>query len=388
MKNIFYFDKDYEMTLLLNEQCENNCIFFNIQTDETANQYLDVVCNTQTTSQLLESNTLNVFELTGDRWATSGCTTFRLRNDTKTTEWYNIDFPETMSTDMCLCETSEYHYAAQCQSSEFDVNEIKSSTLVYTNTRDYRIETTPVKIATIQYTVLQDVNATFTATILLKAYGIIDKAKVKIKLQINKIYDTVFIPTQDISNGEHIITINYPLIHPAVYDTNTVNVYMEIDSGYVTIEQEKIKATLTAAGLMTDIKWDGTIEIEEEFTDINLGGPTLKEMTENVLAVNVPPATKGITQNMNKISLGGLNVASMTDFISFEHSIDSYHLDVTKADKYTYDSKYVLTDNKYELRTEYICPGTDETIDSGRLQSITIDKSNFISMTAIDYDQV
>lgn len=314
MKNIFYFDKDYEMTLLLNEECEENCIFFNIETDETANQYLDIVCNTQTTSQALESGKINVFQLTGDRWATGGCTTFRLRNDTKTTEWYNIDFPETMSTDMCLCETSDYHFAAQCQKSEFDVNEIKSSTLVYTNTRDYKIETTPKKIIFMQYTVLQDVNATFTTTILLKAYGITDKAKVKIRLQINKIYDMIFTPIQDITNGEHVLTIHYPLVHPVINNTNTINVYMEIDSGYVTVEQEKIKATLTATGLMTDIKWDGTIEIEETYSPIFMDGLTIKNMSENILTITDTPIPEGIAESMNKIGLD-ITLKSMTDAV-------------------------------------------------------------------------
>ena len=314
MKNIFYFDKDYEMTLLLNEECEENCIFFSIETDETANQYLDIVCNAQTTSQALESGKINVFQLTGDRWATGGCTTFRLRNDTKTTEWYNIDFPETMSTDMCLCEVSDYHFAAQCQKSEFDVNEIKSSTLVYTNTRDYKIETTPKKIIFMQYTVLQDVNATFTATILLKAYGITDKAKVKIRLQINKIYDTIFTPIQDITNGEHILTIHYPLVHPVINNTNTINVYMEVDNGYVTVEQEKIKATLTATGLMTDIKWDGTIEVEETYEPISFS-INLKSIGENISLATDTPIPKTITEDMDKIILG-INLKNMADTIN------------------------------------------------------------------------
>ena len=324
MKNIFYFDDSYEMTLLLNEECEDNCIFFIVDTGAAANQYLDIVCNKQNTSQLLESGKRNVIQLSGERWATGGCTTFRLRNDSITTEWYNIDFPETMSTDMCLCETSEYHFAAQCQKSEFDVNEIKSSTLVYTNTRDYFIDSSPKKIIYIQYTVVQEVNATFTVTISLKATGIEDTANITFKIQVNKLYDATFTPTQKITNGEHIITLHYPLIDPVVNNTNTINVFAEVDQGQVIINQEKIKATLTATGLMTDIKWDGTIEIEETYKPITIDSLELKTMTENnATAVKDTPTYKGISQSMNKISLGSLALMNMTDSVTTDINVNN-----------------------------------------------------------------
>ena len=81
--------------------------------------------------------------------------------------------------------------------------------------------------------------------------------------------------------------------------------------------------------------------------------------------------------------LGSLSIGTMNENIEFSKVIQYYSIDVSKKTLYTYNKDYVLTDTKYELKTEYIYSGTEAPIDSGKMSSIELDFTQFANVEEV-----
>lgn len=152
------------------------------------------------------------------------------------------------------------------------------------------------------------------------------------------------------------------------------------------IKELSIKAVCFAKGLAGEQKWDGTIDIAETFAGVTLGGLSVANMRDSVNVKTQIPTGVSFTEVFAGIKLGGLSVASMTDSVStsdIDFVIHYYTIDISKKSKYTYDNNYVLTDTKYELRTDYTYVGTEETIDAGTMESISLDFTKFTEVQEV-----
>lgn len=152
------------------------------------------------------------------------------------------------------------------------------------------------------------------------------------------------------------------------------------------IKELAIKAVCFAKGLAGEQKWDGTIDIAETFAGVTLGGLSVANMRDSVNVKTQIPTGVSFTEVFAGIKLGGLSVASMTDSVStsdIDFVIHYYTIDISKKSKYTYDNNYVLTDTKYELRTDYTYVGTEETIDAGTMKSISLDFTKFTEVQEV-----
>lgn len=152
------------------------------------------------------------------------------------------------------------------------------------------------------------------------------------------------------------------------------------------IKELAIKAVCFAKGLAGEQKWDGTIDIAETFVGVTLGGLSVANIKDSVNVKTQIPAGVSFTEVFAGIKLGGLSVASMTDSVAasdIDFVIHYYTIDISKKSKYTYDNNYVLTDTKYELRTDYTYVGTEEIIDAGTMESVSLDFTKFTEVQEV-----
>ena len=78
----------------------------------------------------------------------------------------------------------------------------------------------------------------------------------------------------------------------------------------------------------------------------------------------------GISPNLSLNNT--MNVIGFTDSIYIGEIINNYILDVSDGE---YDSKYVTADGAYMLKTAYKYTSTEQTVDSGKMCSVSIDYS-------------
>lgn len=267
MKNIIYFNGNMEPVLLVNEEAELNSIYIDIETSAATNQILQIGLGSNVYSYSIPSSTSVDFQLQDALWAIDGSTRFRLVNDEATSEWFTIDFPETISTDASLYEETSTSYAMQGQTSQQE-STVETRLVVYTNERGYSIDDIQTKIIMISFLVTKsDTKALFNATISLEVTGVTDTATLTFQFMKNLIRDTIFLPAQTVKNGKYIITLSYPISDLAANVAHALSVFLSIDEGTVEIAQQQIQASILASGLASTNAFTGIIDIEDSTGD-------------------------------------------------------------------------------------------------------------------------
>lgn len=157
------------------------------------------------------------------------------------------------------------------------------------------------------------------------------------------------------------------------------------DKGVITSATDSFEQM--AKNIMSLKKNDLDIRVYDIFTSIiPLGDLSVANMKDSVNIKTQIPTGVSFTEVFTEIKLNGLSVASMTDTVStsdIDFVVHYYTIDISKKSKYTYNQDYVLTDTKFGLKTGYEYYGVEETIDSGRMQSIELDFTKFASVEEV-----
>lgn len=196
---------------------------------------------------------------------------------------------------------------------------------------------------------------------------------------------TVSINTEYVESIERQHTAKIISFENYIKTTKYENTAIDTTIPTLNIPKYGIKAICFARGLAGGTAWDGTINIAEQVPAFSLSGGIAVNTFKDILSVKTQiPTARGIVETVSPFTLsGGLVFAGAKDSISFDKVINNHLIDVSKANLYTYNKNYVLTDTKYELKTDYIYNGTEESIDSGRMSSVELDFTQFASVEEV-----
>ena len=147
----------------------------------------------------------------------------------------------------------------------------------------------------------------------------------------------------------------------------------------LTIARHGVKASLFAQGLASGTKWDGTLNFAEEVGDITINRSVVLINPQDTAIVGVQvPVGYTLSENVTSITLNrSVLFTDPEENIIISKIVMFYMVDTSKAGKYTYDSRYVTVNDAYKLKTEYNYYGIEETIDSGRMESIQLDFTQY-----------
>lgn len=302
MKNTLYFNSDFSVDLLENVEDSINSIFLNIKTSSALNQKLDIKVREVITTVDLASGVTTNYELAGTFWASGGNTDIRLRNNDGIGPWISIEFPETLSTDATLLEVDATHYKFNGQENEEE--ELKTKVIAYRNLREYNIGSELVKVVEIKFaSVLENTAGVFNTTINFEASGIVDSATVTARIRANRAFDELFIPMQIVKNGKHVLTISYPVLDIVQDNSNQIDVYLQIDSGEITIEQGNLLASLVASGITGASGFSGEIDVLDVVEAVDLEEITVGNSSEVVSVDFLTPERISILDAIATITL-------------------------------------------------------------------------------------
>ena len=154
------------------------------------------------------------------------------------------------------------------------------------------------------------------------------------------------------------------------------------DRGVITSATDSFEQM--AKNIMSLKRNDLDIRISDTFSPVTLGGLSVANMKDSINVGTHIPTDVSFSEVFAGIKLGGLSIASMTDSVGINEVIKYYTIDISKKSKYTYNQDYVLTDTKFELRTDYTYVGTEETIDSGKLSVLYIPTDKLLQINDIE----
>lgn len=143
-----------------------------------------------------------------------------------------------------------------------------------------------------------------------------------------------------------------------------------------------VKAIAYTQGINGKGEWDGTLEFKDEFGTIPLlSTMSVGAFSENVIVSTQTPAPASIVEMFGLIPLTStMNVLGFEDNVFVGEVIKGYVLDTSNG---TYNSDYVTADGAYMYKTEYKYTSTEQTIDSGRMCTVSIDMTPFVSVESV-----
>lgn len=388
MKNTLFFDASFSPILLENEETDTdelrNAIFLRFRTSSALNQKLYITVRNAEYEEELDPDTDYDYRLEGMYWAAGGVTKLQLKNDELISVFTQITFPEIISTDAALLESSGFNHAYYMQGKEDKDEELRQQVITYANGTEYNITPQSVlpKIIEIKFSsVLPNTQALFNATINLAASQIEDAGEVTFRIRVNRTFDETFIPIQTVRDGRYIVTISYPIRNISQSDRNQIDVYMTTSAGNIQIEQGQIRASVTASGLSSseaftgDIEWLellGTVEVPISYAVII---PVAETANVSVSSNGLP---KTFTELIGPAILqsGRVTISPITEEPAIGRMVLYYTINTERAGQYSYNRAYVnIQSDEFSLNESYPFLSETDTIDSGSLKLCDVELS-------------
>ena len=273
------------------------------------------------------------------------------------------------------------------------VNQVDASKIItynFINAKELNISDSLEKVISIAFTTKESAAAMFLAELLLEV--ITDSvATVEVKYRLDNGFIETFVPKQTYYNGSQILTLYYPLSNIPNNQGCLLEVFLRVTGGTVKIGLGQAMATITGQGLLAtyyEPKWDGTISIEEKFTQIIIRSNdiTIGSITESLSTKTQTPAASTITEVFNGILLDNSDLTISTGIIEDIISrfvITASSINAENASLCIYNTDYVACDTAFKLITEYEYSAVEETIDSGRMEVLDMDFTQFANVSDV-----
>lgn len=193
-----------------------------------------------------------------------------------------------------------------------------------------------------------------------------------------------FHPKESWLSGKHLLTLYYPIIGLTANQLHTFEVLISIKNGTGHIEAQNIMATITGQGLGVQEHWDGRITADDTLKKILLSSMPTHTLHDAVTVHFLAPKKTGLSDHVASISLTGMPMRSMKDSLRLFAPIVHDVVETADKKKMHYQKEYVLDDDLFKLRKEYVLSGNSNVrLDRGRMLKLVIPTENFDSLTGL-----
>ena len=193
-----------------------------------------------------------------------------------------------------------------------------------------------------------------------------------------------FHPMETWHSGDHILNLFYPLLDMQEKTLHTFEVWISVAPGSAVIQAQGIIASITGQGLGAQDRWNGRIEVSDEYLPIVFAGMQTLPLAAVLEMVLLTPEPAGITESISKFAFTGMPLLEIADQLRIFAPIVHDVIDVSDKQKMRYRKVYVTDDTQFTLRQAYtISGGTERALNRGRMDSLTISTADFDTLTGI-----
>jgi hypothetical protein len=193
-----------------------------------------------------------------------------------------------------------------------------------------------------------------------------------------------FHPMETWHSGDHILNLFYPLLDMQEKTLHTFEVWISVAPGSASIQAQGIIASITGQGLGAQDRWNGRIEVSDEYLPIIFAGMQTLPLATVLEMALLTPEPAGITERISKFAFTGMPLLEIADQLRIFAPIVHDVIDVSDKQKMRYSKVYVADNTQFTLRQAYtISGGTERALNRGRMDSLTISTADFDTLTGI-----
>lgn len=130
-------------------------------------------------------------------------------------------------------------------------------------------------------------------------YTYTDKRDGKCEISIYYMFDNTIVPNaedpyvvvEELANGQHVITVSYPINLECDFQRHTFDVYMTSNGGKTVVPFNTLKASFVGQEIDEIARWDGNIRVDDEspFELVALGNVGVNEFYHGDFVISVNP---------------------------------------------------------------------------------------------------
>ena len=203
----------------------------------------------------------------------------------------------------------------------------------FTNPEEVSVDDgdTPTVIGRLRFSSSSDTDAMFVDTIQAVVSNVTDDyCRATITYSLNDIvYDYEII--DDLTEGKHIISLNYPITGLEGGSTNEWKVYLETDGGTVTLPAQSMKATIWGQGLRDLDIWYGLLECEDEYEPLVLGLDLIGLQDEVISISRQAPISIVASDSVEPLTLG-LQLVELSENMTITREKEVFNLVTENGD--------------------------------------------------------
>lgn len=184
--------------------------------------------------------------------------------------------------------------------------------------------------------------------------------------------------------GPHILSLFYPFAELQGNTSNKFEVRILATGGSVTVSKRGLKATVTGQGLSATTVWDGTLTVEEVWTDRKYMRLAFNA-TEDVATWFDTPGASAVTEIVgDAFNYGYLSFGASAE-ISVAHPVVQNTIVSSNLLEWTYNDRYVAVgENGVQLKTAWEYQSAEQAIDSGRMTVVRAVTNDLASVESLE----
>lgn len=198
-----------------------------------------------------------------------------------------------------------------------------------------------------------------------------------------------YYPEETYTAGEHVLNLVYFLNQ--LGDSGKFGIYMTATGGTVTIDENCLHVALIGQGRESAaVEWNGILEFEDTVGRVVIAGDSktvIKPFKDNMLLELIDPVVNAMTDSIGRVTINNVktSIKALSDSLVVDTVVYAYTFNTAMAKYYNYDDTAVdISTGAFTLNPKHVVKGVEETIDSGRMTVVEIDKSLFVSVNSIE----
>lgn len=130
----------------------------------------------------------------------------------------------------------------------------------------------------------------------------------------------------DLTEGKHIISLNYPITGLVAGDSNVWEVYLSAEGGDITLPEQTMKATIWGQGLRDLDIWYGLFEMEDEYEPL-VGGQDIVGLSDVIVSLDTDLPYPNIhLEDEYEHLVGGQTIVALSDNMSITREKEQFYL--------------------------------------------------------------
>lgn len=158
-----------------------------------------------------------------------------------------------------------------------------------------------------------------------------------------------YVAVEELENGQHIITLTYPLTALLAWQRYEWKIYMTVDGGAITIPANTIKASIIGQEINIIDRFDGRIRVEEEITLHELGNLGVISISDSGTITLSNAVSITVSDNISLYNVSGtelMNLYEGTGSLAPQIKLQGKHYITTDSGDrlVTDDGDHIITD--------------------------------------------